>query len=76
MYGTSLIKGWIKPQGLNPDMANGWVTVFLVDAQKVCRCYPVNFLDQTPIFASCVVRCASKNRDHKGTCLKEIGLCL
>ena len=41
---------------------------------KVRRCYSVNFLNWRPIFDWCVVRWASKNKHHKHTCSKEIGL--
>ena len=44
---------------------------------KVCGCYSVTFLNWTPVFHWCVVRCGSKNKHYKdGTCLKEIGICL
>ena len=43
---------------------------------KVCICYYVIYLNWTPIFEWCVVRCKSKNGHHKVTCLKEIELCL
>ena len=35
----------------------------------------VTFLNWTAIFESCMVRCGSKKRHQKDTCLKEIGLC-
>ena len=44
------------------------------ESQKVCGCYSVSFLSQTPIFGRCTVRWGSKNKHYKGTCWKEIGL--
>ena len=42
--------------------------------RKVCGCYSVVFLNQTPIFDWYTVMWGSKNKHYKGTCLKEIGL--
>ena len=39
---------------------------------KVCGCYPVTFLDRTPLLDWCVVRSGSKNKHQKDTCLQEV----
>ena len=43
---------------------------------KVCGCYGVAFLNQTPKFDWYVVPRGSHSKHHKDTCLKEIGPCL
>ena len=42
--------------------------------QKVNVPNLVTYLDKTPIFDWCVIRCGSKNGHQKKKCLKEIGL--
>jgi hypothetical protein len=41
---------------------------------KVCGCYSATFLNRTPVFDWCVVWQGSKNKHHRDTFLKEIGL--
>ena len=41
---------------------------------KVCGCYAITFLYQTPRFDWYVVRWGSKSKYHEGICLKENGL--
>ena len=43
-------------------------------ATTVCECYLVTFLNWTSLFDWCVTSQGSKNKDHKDTCLKNIGL--
>ena len=38
------------------------------------RVYMVRFLDRTPVFEWCVVKCGSKNKHCKDMYLKEIEL--
>ena len=42
---------------------------------KVCGRHSIKFFNRTPIFDWCVVRWGSRNKQHKGTCSKGIGLC-
>ena len=35
---------------------------------------PVTYLERTPIFEWCMVRCGSNNRHQKDMCLKEFGM--
>ena len=43
-------------------------------AIKVCICYSITFLYQTSIIDWYAVQWGSKNKQHKYTCLEEIGL--
>ena len=45
-------------------------------SNDVCRCHSCISLNWTPIFDWCVVQWGSKNKHHKGTCLKAIELSL
>jgi hypothetical protein len=51
-----------------------WEHLFHKFVTKVCWCYSVTLLNRTHMFYWCVVRWGSKNKHHKDTCLKEIGL--
>ena len=59
-------------------LVDGWMLCSRIGnneaTTKVCRPFIVTFICQTAIFEWCVVRCRSKSRHQKVTCLKEIGL--
>jgi hypothetical protein len=50
------------------------LNVMVTSCFKVCGCHSIPFLNQTHVFDWCGFRWGAKNKHHKVTCLKKIGL--